>query len=78
MNVALRARSIAAGSNRRSPVTRRRRVNAPAVLDSTGRWLGRLRLPRRFQPLDVVRDYVLAIRRISLAAQFVELDPLRR
>ena len=53
-------------------------VNAPAVFDSTGRWLGRVRLPPRFQLLEVGRDYILGIRRDSLDMQFVELYDLRR
>ena len=50
----------------------------PAVFRSTGRWPGRVRLPPRFQLLDVGRDYMLGIRRDSLDVQFVELYSLRR
>ncbi|MDP1861874.1 MAG: hypothetical protein Q8K82_24660 [Gemmatimonadaceae bacterium] len=53
-------------------------VNAPAVFDSTGRWLGRVRLPPRFLLLEVGRDHVLGIRRDSLDVQFVELYDLHR
>ena len=54
------------------------RVKAPGVFDSTGQWLARVRLPPRFQLLDVGRDYILGIRRDSLDVQFVELYDLRR
>lgn len=48
------------------------------VLDATGRWLGPVRMPPAFRPLDIGTRYVLGVSRDALDVERVELRRLIR
>ena len=46
------------------------------VFDSDGRYLGPVRLPIRFTPLEIGRDYVLGVAKDELDVEYIELYDL--
>lgn len=48
------------------------------VFDADGAWLGSVRLPARFTPLEIGADYVLGVRRDDVDAEHVEMLRLDR